>query len=110
MEKEEKIIMQLIMHGGDARAYSMRAIQSAEKGDFIAARDSLEQAILSLNKAHDLQSTIIQEETRGEANGMTLLMAHAQDHVMNAMTVIDLAEHMIHLSEEIHLLKTQTLV
>ena len=107
MEDEENIIMQLIIHGGDARAYSMKAIQAAEKGEFMEADKLMGEARTSLNKAHDLQTTIIQEEIRGKPTNTTLLMVHAQDHVMNAMTVRDLAQHLIQLREEVHLFHTQ---
>ena len=99
--------MQLIIHGGDARAYSMKAIQAAEKGEFMEADKLMGEARTSLNKAHDLQTTIIQEEIRGKPTNTTQLMVHAQDHVMNAMTVRDLAQHLIQLREEVHLLHTQ---
>jgi PTS system cellobiose-specific IIA component len=105
LEDEEKIIMQLIIHGGDARAFSMKAIQAAEKGEFTEADQLMGEARISLNKAHDLQTTIIQEEIRGKPTSTTLLMVHAQDHVMNAMTVRDLAEHLIQLREEVHLFR-----
>lgn len=101
----EQVIMQLIMNGGDARSFSLRAIQAAEKGDFSEADTLLDQAKESMNKAHEVQTHLIQEEVRHNNMDVTLLMVHAQDHVMNAMTVRDLAQHIINNCKEIQALK-----
>ena len=38
---------------------------------------------------------MIQQEAMGERTEVTLLLVHAQDHIMNAMTVLDLVREMI---------------
>lgn len=103
----EQTIMQLIMNGGDARSHSLRAIQAGEAGDFEEAEKLLEQAKESMNKAHEVQTKLIQEEVRGNRTEVSLLMVHAQDHVMNAMTVKELAEHIINNRKEIEVLKNK---
>ena len=45
--------------------------------------------------AHQCQTGLIFAETNGSPVPITLLMVHAQDHVMNAMTVKDMAGEMI---------------
>ena len=105
MEDIEKVIMQLIMNGGDARSFSIRAIQAAEEGDFDEADKLLSDAKESMNKAHEVQTQLIQEEVRNNRTEVTLLMVHAQDHVMNAMTVRDLAQYIINNRKEIQALK-----
>ena len=45
--------------------------------------------------AHQCQTGLIFAETNGSPVLLSLLMIHAQDHVMNAMTVKDLAAEMI---------------
>lgn len=101
----ENVIMKLIMNGGDARSASMRAINAAEKNEFDEAEKLLANAKESLNKAHEVQTQLIREEVRNNNIKVTLLMVHAQDHVMNAMTVRDLAESIINSRKEIQLLK-----
>ena len=92
---EEQIVMELIVNGGDARSKAIEGIQLAKKGDFEGALEKINQCNLSLNKAHSFQTNIIQAETRGEKTVLSLLMIHGQDHLMNAMTVRDLAVEMI---------------
>jgi PTS system cellobiose-specific IIA component len=43
---------------------------------------------------------MIQEEAAENIKGVTILMAHAQDHLMNAITVIDMAKEFIDLYEK----------
>ncbi len=95
----EQIIMGIIMHGGNARSYAMRALQEARNNNFEAAYQLLEDSSEELNLAHKIQTDLIQAEVRGEPTEVSLLMVHAQDHLMNAMTVRDLAQEIIGLHE-----------
>jgi len=54
----------------------------------------------ALSKAHTFQTNLIQNEAAGEVVKISLLVIHAQDHLMNAMTVLDLAQEMIAMYEE----------
>jgi len=96
----EQTIMQIIVNGGDARTSVLKAIRCARKGNLEEAEQLKNRANESLERAHEIQTKLIQAETRGEKSEMTLLMIHAQDHLMNAMTIKDLSEEMI---EEIKL-------
>jgi len=107
MEREmERVIMKLITNGGDARSFSLKAIQHAEKGNIKEAVELLEQSNLSLNKAHEAQVNLIREEVDGEEMPISLMIVHAQDHVMNAITVRDLAQHIVKAQEDILELKS----
>lgn len=103
MEKisEEQIVMELVVNGGDARSKAIEAIRLAKMGDFEAAHKKLNECNASLNKAHEFQTNIIQGEARGEKTQVSLLMVHGQDHLMNAMTVRDLAVEMIEMYQQI---------
>jgi PTS system cellobiose-specific IIA component len=79
----------------------MEAIGSAKAGKFQDAQKHLKEADGSLTKAHEFQTGIIQEEADGNVKQVTVLMAHAQDHLMNAITVIDLAREFVDLYERI---------
>lgn len=79
----------------------MEAIAAAKSGDAEEARKKLQESTEELTKAHHYQTELIQNEAGGEKTEMTLLMVHAQDHLMNAMTVKDLAAEFIELYEKI---------
>lgn len=106
MDQEmERVVMELIMNGGDARSFSLKAIQSAEKGEIEEATKLLEQSNISLNKAHEAQTNLIREEIQEAEVPVSLMIIHAQDHVMNAMTIRDLAQHIIKVHKDIIKLK-----
>lgn len=98
--KNEQEIMQIITTGGDARAKYLSALQEARKGNWIEVDELLKQAEVSLNEAHKIQTSLIQREIRGEAVDTSLLMIHAQDHLMNAITVKDLVCEMLQFIKE----------
>lgn len=101
MEYAESVF-QIILYGGNARSSSMEAIGFAKQGDFAAARNALEQAANEFQQAHQIQTALIQKEAAGEKTEATLLMIHAQDHLMNAITVRDLAAEFVDLYETIY--------
>ncbi|OIJ22073.1 PTS lactose/cellobiose transporter subunit IIA [Anaerobacillus alkalidiazotrophicus] len=95
----EELIFQLILHAGNGKSSAMEALQAAKQGEFVEAREKLKQAGQELNEAHHIQTSLIQGEIRGEKTEISLLMIHAQDHLMNAITVKDLAAEIIDLNE-----------
>jgi PTS system cellobiose-specific IIA component len=103
----EQITLEIIVNGGNARSYSMEAIHLAKAGKLEEAREKLEAAGKVLGEAHAVQTRLIQEEASGNTVEMSLLMVHAQDHLMNAITVKDLAEEFIDMYERIYKRKTE---
>lgn len=97
----EQVIMGIIMHGGNARSYAMQAMQQAREKNYEAAQQFIDQAGEELTKAHHIQTDLIQKEANGNKSEISLLMVHAQDHLMNAMTVKDLAIEIIALSKKV---------
>ncbi|MFV9510576.1 PTS lactose/cellobiose transporter subunit IIA [Tepidibacillus sp. LV47] len=94
-------VFQLILFGGNARSSAMEAIMHAKAGDITAARKSLDEASKELSNAHQIQTNLIHQEAAGEKKEISLLMIHAQDHLMNAITIKDLASEFVDLYESI---------
>jgi len=101
MENLEEVIFKIILHGGNGRSAAMEAIHAAKQGSFIKAKEKLHKAAAALNEAHHVQNSLIQGEIRGEKMEISLLMIHAQDHLMNAMTVKDFASEIVELYEKL---------
>nr|WP_273380519.1 PTS lactose/cellobiose transporter subunit IIA [Symbiobacterium thermophilum] len=97
----EEISFHIILHGGNARSLAMEAIKHAKIGEFDLAEQKIEEANEEMRKAHRFQTDLIQEEARGEKIEIRILLIHAQDHLMNAMTVIDLAQEIIELYKKL---------
>lgn len=100
MEYQE-IVFKLIVNGGNARSNSMLAIKLAKQGKIEEAKDKIREAEEDLQKAHEVQTNLIQNEAAGEHAEISLLMIHGQDHLMNAITVKDIAKEMIDMCEEL---------
>lgn len=96
----EEIIMNLIIHSGEARSYSIEAIQCAKNEDITEARKLIEKAEIELSKAHNIQTSLIQKEADGGKTELSLLMVHAQDHFMTSMTLKYLAIEIIDVHEK----------
>ncbi len=101
MENLEGTIFQIILHGGNGKSSAMEAIAAAKAGDFVVAREKIQESAEALNEAHKIQTTLIQNEVRGNKVEISLLMVHAQDHLMNAITLKDLASEIVDLYETV---------
>ena len=91
----EEMIMSLILNAGNARSLAIEALRLARKGLYTESGEKMKECEEAMNEAHHVQTEMIQAEIRGEETKMTLLAVHAQDHVMNAMTVHDLVREII---------------
>ena len=101
MDENEQVIINLIVNAGSARSSAIEAIQFAKEGNLAKAAESLQQAKETVNEAHHAQTELIQAEIRGERTPLNLLMVHAQDHLMTALVVIDLAQEFLDLYEKV---------
>ncbi|MGA3678126.1 PTS lactose/cellobiose transporter subunit IIA [Lysinibacillus agricola] len=94
-------IMGLIVHSGNTKSECMEAIQLAKKGQIQQAKEKIQLANDALIEAHHSQTALLSQEARGEKVEVSMLLIHAQDHLMNAITFRDLATEMIELYERI---------
>lgn len=94
-------VMGLIVHSGNTKSECMEAIQLAKKGQIVEAKDKIKLANDALIEAHHSQTALLSQEARGEKVEVSMLLIHAQDHLMNAITFRDLAVEMIELYERI---------
>jgi len=78
----------------------MEAMQEAKKRNFDSARVKIAEAETELLQAHKSQTQLIHAEAGGDHFDLPIILVHAQDHLMTAMTIKDLAIEMIDLREE----------
>lgn len=91
----ETVIFGLITNSGEAKSLSMEALKAAKDEDYTLASNLIKEAEEKLSEAHKLQTQLIQAEAGGEELTINILLIHAQDHLMNAITVKDLVHEMI---------------
>jgi cellobiose PTS system EIIA component len=97
----EGISFQLILHAGNARSSSMEAIQLAKTGEFEEAAKKIAEADQSFLEAHHAQTSLLTKEANGESQALSILLVHAQDHLMTAMTVKEMAQEFIDIYRKI---------
>lgn len=102
MDTLEQIIFDIISYGGIAKGLVYEAIAASEKGEFDKAQELLKEADENMNKAHQVQTDIIQDEARGNHHDVTVLFVHAQDHLMTAMETRSLAEIIIRQNKRLY--------
>lgn len=94
---EEDWIIGLILQGGTARSLAMQAIDQAASGSYQQSEELMAQAHEALSTAHDYHSLLTQDHIEETILPTPLLLMHGQDHLMSAITTIDMADRMIQL-------------
>lgn len=108
IEKIHKLSFNIILHAGNGKSDAIEAITLAKMYKFNEAKEKVEHAREQLVKAHQVQSTLLQEEASGNKIDFTIMLVHAQDHLMTAITVKDLAKEFIDLYHAIQVLEDKT--
>jgi PTS system cellobiose-specific IIA component len=102
---DEKLIeqsMELILCAGNGKAVAIDAIRNLLKdGDVEKAKQQVKEAGKEIGKAHEIQTSLLQNEMSGEKVEKSILLIHAQDHFMNALTIRDMSSLMIEMYEKL---------
>lgn len=101
MASVEETSFIIISAAGDAQSNMLSALAEARKGAFEKAQELMALADKALHKAHKSQTEMIMKEAQGEKSEYSVLMVHAQDHLMNAMLSKQLIKEMIMMYQEI---------
>ncbi len=95
MDDLNMISFGIIADAGDSKHYSMEALANAERHDFSNVDNLLRQSRNALEKARRAQTDLLFAEMNGQAQKVSVLLVHSQDHLMNAELALDLIEKMI---------------
>jgi PTS system cellobiose-specific IIA component len=98
----EKAAMDLILHAGNARSLAMEAIAKAKAGEFDESIVKLRESEEEIELAHLRQTDILERYFDKSGPGISMLVVHAQDHVMNAVTILDMAREFFDLYRVLH--------
>lgn len=97
----EEVVMGLIINSGQARSLAYTALKKAKEGDLVTAHQLMAQSREALNAAHLVQTQLI-EGDQGEGKiPVTLVLVHAQDHLMTSMLARELISELIELHEKL---------
>jgi PTS system cellobiose-specific IIA component len=93
----EETVMGLIINAGMSRSLCFEALRQARAGQFAEADDLLRQAAEAANAAHAVQTRLIEADEGEGKIPVTLILVHAQDHLMTAMLARELVTELIEL-------------
>lgn len=102
MNKEEvqSISFQLIGYAGDAFSNFFQAVEMARKGEIDEANRLMKEGKTQLAKAHQAQTQLLATEAGGEDIAYSVILVHAQDHLMTAIMYERIAKEFIELYKE----------
>lgn len=89
--QQYQVPMEMIVLAGRSRTASMNAVSSAREGRFSEAERELDEARALLLESHRNQSDLITQEAQGNPVPLSIVLVHAQDHLVSASLMRDLA-------------------
>ena len=93
----EEAVMEIIVNAGQSRSLCFEALHAARQGNLDEANSLLREADGYARQAHKMQTKLIEQDAGEARQPMTLIMVHAQDHLMNSLLARELSEEIIHL-------------
>ncbi|EPY4568842.1 PTS system protein [Klebsiella variicola] len=91
----EEAVLDIIVNAGQSRSLCFEALQAARSGDFTQSAALLKEADGYSKHAHHMQTRLIEQDAGEGKAPMTLIMVHAQDHLMNSLLARELIGEMI---------------
>lgn len=93
---------EIIGFAGDAMSLIMQALDELADNKFDEASQRIQEAKLEINKAHQVQTDLLMKGFKEDSvqEPVSLIMVHAQDHLMNAMLAMQLVEKLIKIQKK----------
>lgn len=105
MTKLQEISFEIIANAGEAKALAYESLAAAKEKNVALYQDRMNEAEHTINEAHKLQFELLCAEANNELNDavFSILVIHAQDHLMTVMLTIELIRELA----ELHLKSLQ---
>lgn len=101
LDELEEVVMGLIINSGQARSLAYNALKVAKEGDFTQAWELMAKSRAALHEAHLVQTKLIEGDAGEGKTKVSLVLVHAQDHLMTSMLARELVTEIIELHEKI---------
>ena len=98
---QELIALNLISNSGTARTKAFEALHKAREGKYEEAKILLKESEESSLLAHNAQTELLQAEANGDNSNYSIIMVHAQDHLMTSILAKELIEEMVTMYKEL---------
>jgi len=101
MEGLELVAFEIISNVGMGKSLAIEALREARQGNYEEAHKKIEEAKEFLVKGHHSHASLIQQEAAGERVEISLMVMHAEDQLMCAETIKDLAIEIIAMHKDL---------
>lgn len=98
----EEISFKIIASCGEANAEIHLALGCAANNEMDKVAEHLGNADAAINVAHIAHTTVLHREAQGEEAKYSILFSHAQDTMMNVMTLRAITEEFINIYKKIN--------
>lgn len=96
----QNVSFQIISYAGDAFSYFFKAVQEAREGNYEEADHQMVLGEEQLTLAHEAQTELLAGEARGQNMEYSIMLVHAQDHLMTTIMYERVAKEFISLYKE----------
>ena len=95
----ETTCLTLIAASGTARSQAFEALKAAKEHNMDEARRLLDASAEAALEAHHTQTKLLSEEAAGKYAEFSVLLVHAQDHLMCSMLAQELIKELVDIYE-----------
>ncbi len=99
MTELQELSFQIIANAGEAKSYAFAALNAAKESDKASYDENMEKAEEMMNMAHKIQFDLLAKEASNKLEDakFSILVVHAQDHLMTTLTTIELIKEIAQL-------------
>ncbi|WP_448217809.1 PTS lactose/cellobiose transporter subunit IIA [Endozoicomonas sp. 2B-B] len=97
----ESAVMEIIVSSGQARNCAFEALSKAKAGNYEGAEEIMAHAREAAKVAHRIHTQLLEEDQGEGKTPMTLVMVHAQDHLMTSMLAREMVQELITLHKKV---------
>ena len=101
MNELELVAFEIISNVGMAKSLAIEAIRDARDDNYEEAEKKIEEAKDFLVQGHHAHAGLISKEANGEKLEFSLIIMHAEDQLISAETIKDLAIELIEMNKKI---------
>ena len=101
MNELELVAFEIISNVGMAKSLAMEAIREAREDNYEEAEKKIVEAKDFLVQGHHAHAGLISKEANGEKLEFSLIIMHAEDQLISAETIKDLAIELIEMNKKI---------
>ena len=100
-EEAQMVAFQLISYAGDAFSSFFKAVEKARNGEFDEADELIKKGESELTNAHNAQTELLAKEAQGKDIEYSIMLVHAQDHLMTVMLLRDIVKNFVNFAKKI---------